>query len=60
MGNEKCCFYYRCDGYLCSTGLEARLNLYNRDVTLYGLLSEVYFNGDVSLQPGLQSCTTLH
>ena len=57
MGNV---VLYRCSGQACSTGLDARWNLYRRDVTLYGLLLEVYFNGDVNVQPGLQSCTKLH
>ena len=57
---KKMLILYRCSGQACSTGLDARWNLYRRDVTLYGLLLEVYFNGDVNVQPGLQSCTKLH
>ena len=51
---------FRCDGHACLTGLDARWNLYRRDITLYGILLEVYFNNNVNIQPGLDACTKLH
>ena len=52
-------FRFSCDGEACTTANAARWNLYNNDVTLYGLLLEVYFNGNVNVVAGLAPCTQL-
>lgn len=49
-----------CSGHLCSSANAARWNLYHKDISLYGLLLEVYFNNNPNIVVGMKACTTLH